>query len=315
MSATISDPTAGAPPPDEPFAMFLPVTSATGALKVTWGAAPGHNFRVWVLLRDPSALTPGDLHPQHLLPHLIRVPVEPGLTELVVHVPVGRPLGVCIVGRNPEDGPQSIIPTHCADVSLDIDPAPSPTLPDAPRRTLESQAAPADTPFVLAPGSSHEAMVALAARIAATAPNPAPVLKGPTGFGLRQQWYLARLAFEPAPPLTPRVVIQRATFIGPLELNAWAETLPADAIALPAACDGLIDANTPEDGLAFFVVLQGPAPWRPILVSPASPPFESIAQPFALGDAKGRLAAIAQANAAPSPAFVDILTAAHRGLL
>jgi len=296
--------------------MFLPVTSSTGALRVAWDARPGSAFRVWVLLRDPVDLTPDDLHPQRLLPYLLRVPVPTAATSATVHVPVGRPLGICVVGRDERDAPQSFIPNKVADIALDVDPPPAAQRPppDAavPERPPNAEAP--DTAFVLAQGSSHEAMAAMAARMAATGPSPSPAAPGPTGFGLRQQWYLARLEFDAGPPSSPRVVIQRPTFIGPAELAAWAETLPDDAKALPAGCDGLVDATTPEDAMAFFVVLQGPCPWRPIPLAPASPPFERIDAPYVLGDARGRLAAIEARNSAASPAFFDILTAARRGL-
>ncbi|MFO0748700.1 MAG: hypothetical protein U1F43_24010 [Myxococcota bacterium] len=108
------------------------------------------------------------------------------------------------------------------------------------------------------------------------------------------------------------MVVIRRTFIGEHDLEAWAAAPPPDAHDLPAVCDGFVDALTPDDEMAFYAVLQGPAPWRPLPLTTIQPPFESCRNPCFIGDGRARLGPWLR-GAPPSGPQRELLEAALRG--
>jgi len=108
-------------------------------------------------------------------------------------------------------------------------------------------------------------------------------------FGTRQRWYLNRVGWDPADFTELRVVI-RPTFMSTELIAQWVDEPPPDALPLEAACDGLIDAVSPEGSFAFYAALAGPAPWRPLPMRPIAPPFHDLRRPYFHGDVESRLA-------------------------
>jgi hypothetical protein len=106
-------------------------------------------------------------------------------------------------------------------------------------------------------------------------------------FGTKQRWYLSRIGWNRS--TQDLVIVARPTFISMEDLALWEQAPPDEAVALPAGCDGLIDATSPEGTVTFYAVLEGPAPWRPLRLAPVPPPFDTVHAPFVLGDANGRL--------------------------
>jgi hypothetical protein len=307
MSHSTSDGSAAA-------GLFVPHVARTGAVEVHW-APPGRaaRLRVWVLLGDPAALSAADFEPSRLLPRLLRVPVEPAARVARVHVPVGRPLGVAIVGDAHDGTPLTARPERCVDLPLD---PPAPLDTDAPRAAFpEAPAEPARRAHALAvlPGEGAAAIDALARRLSAQHPaQPAP--PAPGGFGLTQPFYPGRLAFPPGTADVPRVLVHRAGFISADALAEWREAPPADAISLPEACDGVIDCLTSEGRTSFFALLEGPAPWRVQPLSPSAPPFAEIHHPATIGNAPATAAALAARAATASGPLRELLLAAMNGL-
>ena len=67
---------------------FASAKSTTGSLDLSWEPFAADELHAWVLLVDPSTLTPSDLHPEALLRELIRVPLDPRSGAARVFVPV-----------------------------------------------------------------------------------------------------------------------------------------------------------------------------------------------------------------------------------
>jgi hypothetical protein len=322
--------------------MFTPASTRTGALRVAWEAPrePVSDARLWLLLADPETLSPDALLPEHLLRDLIRLPVEAAAGACVVHAPVGRPLGLALVGRDQTDAPCTLPLARVSEVGLPplhgahVAPAAYVDVRDrggsdgvsgheaAAGRPRASQAGPREVagPLVVAsrgatsPIGSPPAVAELAARLLASAPRPpAPTMAG--GFGLTQPWYLARLAFDAA-PRTGLCLIRRSTFISGGDVQRWKEGPPEDAVPLPEGCDGVVDGLAEEGRTTFYVVLAaGPSagpPWLPLPLSPVQPPFERCEAPLVLGAARARLEA-ALSHDAPRP-LRELRDAALRGL-
>jgi hypothetical protein len=311
--------------------LFAPHVARTGVLGIRWTPTPGaRNVRIWVLLAAPHLLSAEDLSPERLLPRLIRIPVAAMASEARVHVPVGRPLGVAIVGESDDGSPIPMLPSACVDLPLEIDggsnPAPPPEPP--PATTVPAAAPPVVTPAVtraVAPApttpslsvlseTASEAVCALARRLSAQLPIQPPAPVSPGGFGMTQPFYLGRISFAPGTPHAPRVLVHRQTFIDPASLAAWRAGPPDDAVPLPDACDGAIDALTSEGRTSFFALLQGPEPWEALPLTPSSPPFEEIRHPIVLGDPTAPLAALTARAAASSGALRELLQASIDGL-
>ncbi len=79
---------------------FVSARSHTGSLELRWVPFPADELHVWVLLADPASLMPADLRPDALLRELIRVPADAATGAATVYVPVDRPLGVLLMGRD-----------------------------------------------------------------------------------------------------------------------------------------------------------------------------------------------------------------------
>jgi len=260
--------------------MFTAVRSSTGALEVAWRDDPEvASLEAWVLLVDPDALDPASLDRQAFMRELIRVPLAPRAGQARVYVPVDRALGLALVARDAAG--QALAPR---DFTI-----------AAPLAAAEREATSLAGPAARDVASLERA---LAERLAV----PAPRTLGPTGFGMRQRWTSSRLAFTPEAGPAPRLAVVRPTFIHEDEIRAWADAPPADAIALPPDADGLIDAATPDDAMAFYVVLEGPAPWRPLTLSPVPPPFDATRRPHVIGDGRARAAELARTMPADGPA-------------
>lgn len=326
---------------------FIPAHSPTGSLELAWPPFAAAELHAWVLLCDPSTLTPAALHPEALLRELIRVPLDPERGAATVYVPVDRPLGVLLMARDADGRP---LPSPAPTVRSGPPVARSAAPPEAPRPDTTPKApAPATPPAAMPPAAAGRALPlvfargkeplpdlsAMARRIAervgataSTVPANAPSAADPAsdaahaagdaaprqGFGARQRWTLTRLGFAPAGPHRERALVVRATFLSPAELGAWERALPDDAVPLPPECDGLVDARTPDDAMAFYAVLEGPAPWHPLPLQLLNPPFDECRRPFVLGDAARRLAPLAAATPT-SEAHASLVAAALRGLM
>jgi len=320
---------------------FIPALSHTGSLELAWTPLAASELHVWLLLTDPAALTPDALHPEALLRELIRVPVDPERGAATIYVPVDRPLGVLLMARDADGRPlPSPIPTVRSGPPVARVSPPASTPEDSP--TLKSsigaavsrpprpapQSAARSLPLVFARGKEPlPDLSAMARRIADRLGAPALAEPTPTaeppegppppprqGFGARQRWTLTRLGFAPAAPDRERALIVRATFLSPETLLTFESALPDDAVHIPPDHDGLVDAQTPDDTMAFYAVLEGPAPWRPIAIELLNPPFDACRRPFVLGDAAHRLAPLA-ATAPTSEAHASLIAAALRGLM
>ncbi|MCC6623955.1 MAG: hypothetical protein IT385_22045 [Deltaproteobacteria bacterium] len=268
--------------------MFTPIESSTGALDVRWDDDPTvATLEAWLLLVDPAGIDPDTLAREAFLRELIRVPIDARALRARVHVPVGRPLGLALVARDAAGlplGPRAF------------------TL-DAPERSQPEA------------GSVASLERVVAERLAV----PAPRVLGPTGFGMRQRRTLNRLAFPVDAGPAPRVAIVRATFIHEEDVRAWAEGPPDDAVPLPPDADGLVDAATPDDVMAFYVVLEasgeGAGPWRPLVLTPVPPPFDATARPCVIGDGPARAAALRASapDSGPARELVDAALVALGG--
>jgi len=273
--------------------MFEAARSETGALELRWRPAGLTSAAVWILLVDPRTLDPELVAREAFLRELIRVPVDVSAGRAVVHVPVDRPIGLALVARGAGDGPT-------APVEL------------AWREALVAKPEARAGAGVFAGAADPARFQALVRTVAEQVAAPPPRAPGPTGFGVRQRRTLTRLSFEGTAG-APRVVVARPTFIAAEDLLAWREAPPADAIALPADADGIVDAATAEEAMAFYAVLEGPAPWRPLTLSPVPPPFDTVTRPFVWGDAATRLGALLASAPADGPGR-ELALAAARGL-
>lgn len=274
-----------------PLPTWLATASADGMVRVRWDApaqaiAAAH---LLVCLRPVTADDAAAFWAGELDADIIRHPVRPGGGRAEIPVPTGRPLHLALVWRTPGGGL-----------------APSPKLRLAPERAapppvLEAPVhhdhATADSPaLVFVAGSEAPDLGALARRVAlslgtpsrASAP-PAP----PPAFAARPRWSLVRLAFEP-PAGAPLSLLRRTRAIDPSELAQCVDAPPADAIAIPPDSDGLIDAlsgsEPAAEGVIFYALFAGPAPWTPLPLVPLLPPFDAAGRPTLLGPVEDRLA-------------------------
>lgn len=320
---------------------FLCVSSATGALKLRWPPARCAELHAWVLLIDPTRLTPADLHPERLLSELIRIPLAPESGLATVYVPVARPLGVMLVAR--DDAGEPLEPPA---LEVELGRPVTRTATQPPPREAPSRAAPqidprAYTPLVFAANRNPPDFGSLARRVAErvapgpSAPSTPSAPSNPStesmnrppspstasihpvsGFGARQRWTLTRLAFPRGRDGVERVIVARTSFIAPHDVAAWAIEPPRDACPVPAECDGLVDGASPEDTMIFYLLLERDRDaWLPIVPSLVPPPFDTVTRPALLGDPVARLEALPPQ---PSEAFAalmrDALESAVRGL-
>lgn len=260
-----------------PLPPRLVVESATGSLVVGWPPLPAPSpAHVIVALRPLSECDAAAFWAGALDADLIRYPVEGHRGRAELHVPAGRRVEVLLVAREPARG--GLLATVALTLLETVTPSPCPAPPPPPRPDL-----------VLVDDVDLDA---LAARVAAAyrgeAPAPAPQRAGGP-FGTRQRWYLTRLAWS-APPGVPLAVVRRTRFIDAAAVEAWRHEPPDDALPLPSGSDGLIDALTPEAQTAFYCVLAGPSPWRPVAIGPCPPPFDRVCSPAPIGHVVERLA-------------------------
>lgn len=277
--------------------MFRRTLSETGALELTWPRLNA-TLHAWILLVDPERLDPSGLRPEVLLRELIRVPL-PSEPRAIIYVPVGRVIGLALVARDIADRPLEPPPFTITDYRAPSAPAATPPGPIAREPLVFAQAAPAD-------------LAAIAQRVANQLSVPAQKVVGPSGFGARQRWYLTRLGFVATEPDAPRVVVLRSQFIGEAELAAWRDAPPADAMSLAPAADAIVDGVTPDEAMAFYAVLEGPAPWRPLTLTPLQPPFEDARAPAFIGECRARLGPLLERAPIDSPQH-ELLTAALLG--
>lgn len=288
---------------------FLRTVAAHGELTLSWAPFAARRAFVVVALREPESFGAEAFWSGAVDNDLIRIPVVAAEGRAVVFVPAGRPVAMTLVARG-ADGALLPAPTLLAAPQHDISDEPVESAPGSTAATQHSEAArlpgpvvhsappSRDTPFVFVADEAAPDLTALARRVAerATDGAAAPVVPArprPSCFGTRQRWYLARLAL-PGAGTGPRLLVRRATFMDADLVASWAMDPPEDAVAVAADADGLIDGLAPEDETTFYVLLAGPAPFRPLPLMPVAPPFDAVACPVAVGPAAERLdAAIA----------------------
>lgn len=269
---------------------FSPIVSTTGSLDLSWEPFTADELHAWILLVDPSTLTPSALHPEVLLRELIRVPLDARAGAGRVFVPVDRALGVMLMARNEAGRP---IPTPPLTARSG---APVAKV-EAKRAEPEAPRSGAKIPLVFRRSQGVEIaqpdISDLARRLQAQVPVPEPVTAPKRfSFGALQRWTLTRLGFAASD--APRLAIVRTTFLDQTTLATWEQGPPADAIALPPGADGLVDAVTPEDTTAFYAVFErGERGWQSLPLVLLNPPYSESRQPFVVGDAAARLAPLA----------------------
>lgn len=297
-----------APPPLPPF---LRAVAPHGELPLRWRPLASARAFVVVSLREPDSFGAEAFWSGAVDNDLIRVPVDSERGEATVFVPAGRPVALALVAR---DAGGALLPSP----ELETDPAPvdhdhphshaqeTPAAeppPDddglrltgpVPHREPPSR----ETPFVFVSGEAAPDLTALARRVADTvagsASSSAPTRPRPSCFGARQRWYLSRLTL---PGHGERHLVRRETFMDADLVASWAQAPPADAIAVPEGADGLVDGTPGElDQTVFYVLLAGPAPYRPLPLMPTAPPFSSVTRPMVLGPAVERLDAAISAR-------------------
>jgi|GEM_PF-1696239 len=327
---------------------FLQARSQTGSLELRWVPFPADELHVWVLLTDPTSLVPSALRPEALLRELIRVPADAATGVATVYVPVDRPLGVLLMGRDSAGRPcpvppftvrsgapvaraavqeNSVAAVSTAGKSDSAAPKndgkaiplvfargrdPIPDLGNMARRI-------ADRVGVRAPAAPVVPILATVVTTAPVTPNPPSLslVASPTarlGFGAKQRWTLTRLGFAPGTPQRTRVVVVRPTFLDATTIAQWEVAPPADAIALPADADGLVDALSADDAMAFYALFEQTIEgWQSLPLTLLNPPFDESVVPFAIGDVAARLAHLAT-RPTTSDAHASLVAAALRVL-
>lgn len=272
-----------------PLPAWLAATSADGVLRVRWDVQSDAIAAAYLLVSlrsvnadDTAAFWAGELDGD-----IIRHPVEAHAGFAAVPVPTGRPLYLALIARAPDGSLAAssrvqLAPEHFG----------PPRVLEAPVDHDHSPGAPAALVFVA--GTDAPDLQALARRIALAAgtPQAAGVPRSPA-FAARPRWSLVRLAFDP-PAGAPLLLVRRARAIEATELAQFVHAPPADAIALPPDTDGLVDAlpgSEPDaDGVTFYALFSGPAPWAPVPLVPLLPPFDAAKRPALLGPVEDRLA-------------------------
>ncbi len=282
--------------PPRPMPLWTPAVAADGRLDVHWPSLEPepHRLVVVVALRrideaDVAGFWAGDFDAD-----LVRQPAERGATAATLYVPAGRPLWLGLVATDAAGAPAPAVASGALDARSGVGagaralegPVPHSHPPDAGTELV----------FVAGPGESAPDLAALAGRVARqvvggadAAGSMAPPARG--AFGAKQRWYLTRLGWPEGADSGPRALIRRPTFITAEEVARWSHELPPDAEPLPPDADGLVDGATPDDATAFYVVMQGPAPWRPLPLAPIPPPFDASRRPVLVGDVESPLTA------------------------
>ncbi len=324
------------PQPTAPFPGFTHAETATGTLRLRW--APPEPARAQGVARAHAVVVLRPLTPEDeralwegAFDHdAIRFPVDPSAGEATLFAPPDR---VVTVGLAFRDGQGRLVPTPTPHV-LAAAPLPCET-PSAPplgavprhshghtpphgpveaggeaspapeRRAPLELGEPVEMVFAQPPGGPPPPdLGALARRVAAQlggAPPEPPAPRPPAGsFGALGRWYPVHLVWPEPEPGTSRELrlVRRARFMDVAEVAGWATAPPRDAVTIPGDVDGLIDATVPQGQVRFYAVLAGPAPWRPLPLSPAPPPFAKPHRPHLLGDVVGVLEAAVRARLA-----------------
>lgn len=142
---------------DAPTPLFVPVSSATGALDLTWPPFVAHELHVWILLTapdGPGALDPTTLDPLMLLRELIRVPAQAAAGRARVFVPVDRPLGVLLMARGEEGHPVAAPPFEVRSGPPVAEPAAPPAERSDEPRARPAIADPKKIPLIFARASA-----------------------------------------------------------------------------------------------------------------------------------------------------------------
>lgn len=208
---------------------------------------------------------------------LLRVPVTPDQGHASAFVPAHRPVSLLLVFRDAKNGGVNPGQVQVLPIAAAIRPAP-------PKPSDDSDAS-GGCAFVFVDDSGAPDLHKLASRVAAHFSGkkvPKPPLREGGAFGTKQRWTLSRLTWVPTPKAPLRLIV-RPTFIESTEINQWEDALPTDARAMPPGTDGLIDATTPAECFAFYCVLEGPAPWRALPLTPLLPPFSGIKRLHSVG--------------------------------
>jgi hypothetical protein len=259
------------------------VQSAHGRLRVSWDIEdlPKDVARASVTVvlrtvrsRDVEALLRGDFKNDCL-----RIPVTMSDGSECVYVPSDRVLTL-FLGLYDRQG--QLLTSPSISVRDEAEPAEGSELMDAQTEK--------DPEFVFVEGGKTPELRKLAQNVARSLTGQAtkPTKSHHVGsFGTKQRWYLSRIGWNRSSK--ELLLVARPTFISMEDLALWADSPPDEAIPLPADCDGLIDATSPEGSVTFYAVMEGPAPWRPLRLAPVPPPFDTMHAPFVLGDANVRL--------------------------
>ncbi len=223
---------------------------------------------------------------------LIRYPVDPRAGHARLQVPAGRPLALTLITRDAAGAPAAGPPLRVAPAS-----PPAARLLEGP--VTHAHAPDDHVPLVFAGAGPPPDFDALARRVAAAVSgqpsDAASPSRPPGGFGTHQRWYLTRLGWS-APACAELAAVVRDRFIAPEDIAAWRDAPPPDALPLSPDADGLVDGLCPEGATIFYAVLAGPAPWRPLALSPVPPPFSAATRPGLLGPVEDRLGAAARAR-------------------
>lgn len=274
-----------------PLPAWLAAVSADGTLRVQWSAREQAitAAHLLVCLRPVTAGDAAAFWAGELDSDIIRHPVEARSGFAAVPVPTGRPLYLALVLRGP-DGELAASP----ELRLAPERAPTPRVLESPVDHEHSDSSPPALVFVAGPDAPDLAALARRVALSTGASPPAGGPPAPTpAFAARPRWSLVRLAFDP-PEGAPLLLVRRPRAIEPAELARLAHSPPADAVALPPDSDGLIDglpgSEPAAEGVTFYVLLAGPAPWTSVPLVPLLPPFDAAKRPALLGPVEDRLA-------------------------
>jgi hypothetical protein len=265
---------------------FQAVTPAESTLTVRWAPlAEGERASVVIALRAIGPELAADFWGGSLDNDLIRQPVKTDSTQTTLYVPVGRPVLLALIVRGADGEIVNGRPVHIQSPGAQ-------SWTQGLESPVEHHAQDGhDAPLIFAHDSRPAGFEQLARQLASNtgAAHREPLTTAPlAAFGARQRWTLTRLTW-PDQGGAPLALVIREQFVDATAIASWRTTLPVDAHHVAPSSDGFIDAQCPLDALQFYVLLSGPAPWKPVALSPVSPPFEATQRPHVIGDLGARL--------------------------